>query len=148
LGAIQNQLSEQQRQISSARQDIDRTEIDLSQTRADLQSSLNSTNEELNGSIARTHDEVAVLQWHGERNYFEFTINKSKQYSRVGPLTIALRKADSRHKRFDMMMLLEDNELQKSSANLYEKVWISLSDRPQPIELVVNKITKDHIEGI
>jgi len=45
------------------------------------------------------------------------------------------------------MMLVEDNELQKKSVNLYETVWISMSDRPQPLELVVNKITKDHIEG-
>lgn len=147
LGAIQNQLSEQQRQIASARQDIDMTKVDLSQARDDLQNNINSTKNELNGSIARTHDEVVVLQKRGERNYYEFAINKSKQYSRVGPLSIALRKADTKHKRFDMMMLVDDNQLQKRSVNLYETVWISLSDQPQPIELVVNKITKDHIEG-
>ncbi len=90
---------------------------------------------------------MVVLQKRGERNYYEFALDKSKQYSRVGPLSVELRKADAKHKRFDMMMLVDDNEFQKKSVNLYETVWISLSDRPQPIELVVNKITKDHIEG-
>ncbi len=144
---IQSQLSEQQKQIASAREDIDQTRSDLSETRNDLQNNLNSTKDELNGSIARTHDEVVALQKRGERNYYEFAIDKSKQYSRVGPLSVELRKADSKHKRFDMLMLVDDNELQKKSVNLYETVWISLSDRPQPLELVVNKITKDHIEG-
>jgi hypothetical protein len=147
LGSIQSQLSKQQTQIASAREDINRTQSELSQTRNDLQSNLNTTKDELNGSIARTHDEVVALQKRGERNYYEFAIDKSKQFSRVGPLSIELRKADTKNKRFDMRMLVDDNELQKKSVNLYETVWISLSDRPQPIELVVNRITKDHIEG-
>lgn len=147
FGEIQSRLSEQQKQIASAREDIDQTRSDLSQARSDLQNNLNSTKDELNGSIARTHDEVVVLQKRGERNYYEFAIDKSKQYSRVGPLSVELRKADGKHKRFDMLMLVDDNEIQKKSVNLYETVWISLSDRPQPLELVVNKITKDHIEG-
>jgi hypothetical protein len=147
FGKIQSQLSDQQKQIASAREDIDRTKSDLTHSRDDLQNNINSTKDELNGSIARTHDDVVALQKRGERNYYEFAIDKSKQYSRVGPVSVELRKADTKHKRFDLMMLVDDNQLQKKSVNLYETVWISLSDRPQPIELVVNKITKDHIEG-
>lgn len=147
LGRIQRQLVEQQKQIASAREDIDRTKTDLNQTRDDLQNNLASTKDELNGSIAHTHDEVVALEKRGERNYYEFAIDKSKQYSRVGPISVELRKADTKHNRFDMKMLVDDNELQKKGVNLDETVWISLSDRPQPLELVVNKITKDHIEG-
>jgi septal ring factor EnvC (AmiA/AmiB activator) len=147
LRQIQSQLSEQQKEIASAREDIDKTKGALSQTRDDLQNNINSAKDELNGSIARTHDDVVALQKRGERNYYEFAIAKSKQYSRVGPLSIELRKADTKHKRFDMMMLVDDNQLQKKSVNLYETVLIGLSDRPQPLELVVNKISKDHVEG-
>lgn len=147
LGQLQRQLVEQQKQIASAREDIDRTKSDLNQTRDDLQNNIASTKDELNGSIARTHDEVAVLQKRGERNYYEFAVDKSKQYARVGPISVELRKADTKHKRFDIRMLVDDNALEKKGVNLYETVWISLSDRPQPLELVVNKITKDHVEG-
>ncbi|HEY7335366.1 MAG TPA: hypothetical protein VH639_10810 [Bryobacteraceae bacterium] len=147
LGQIRSQLAEQQHQITSAREDIDKTRNELSQARDDLEGTIDSTKTELNGSIARTHDEVVALQKRGERNYYEFAIDKSKRYSRVGPLSLELRKADVKHKRFDVMMLVEDNELQKKGVNLYENVWISVSDRPQPLELVVNKISKDHVEG-
>jgi predicted nuclease with TOPRIM domain len=147
LAKLQSQISEQQKQIEGAREDIERTKNDLSQARDDLQNTIGSTKTELNGSIARTHDELVALEKRGERNYYEFAIDKSKQFSRVGPMGISLRKSDVKHKRFDMAMRVDDNELTKNGVNLYETVWISLGDRPQPVELVVNKIGKNHIEG-
>jgi len=137
---IQTQLSDQQQQLASTREDLDKT-------RDDLQSSVSSTKDELNGSIARTHDELVALQKRGEKNYYEFQIAKSKAFEKVGPLRLSLRKADAKHKRYDVTMLVDDNQLQKKSVNLYETVWLNLADRPQPLEVVVNQITKDHIQG-
>jgi len=88
-----------------------------------------------------------ALQRRGERNYYEFQLTKSKAFERVGPLRLSLRKADTKHKRFDMNMMVDDNQLEKKSVNLYETVWLNLADRPQPLELVVNSISKDHISG-
>ena len=137
---LQGQLSDQQKQLASTREDLNRT-------RDDLNGALNSTKDELSGSIAKTHDELVALQRRGERNYYEFELNKSKQFERVGPLRLSLRKADTKHKRFDMNMLVDDNQLQKKGVNLYETIWINTGDRPQPMELVVNQIAKDHIQG-
>ena len=44
-------------------------------------------------------------------------------------------------------MMVDDNQLQKKGVNLYEPVWINLADRPQPLELVVNEISKNEIKG-
>ena len=35
----------------------------------------------------------------------------------------------------------------KKNVNLYEPVWITLEDRPQPVQLVVNHVEKNEIEG-
>ena len=43
--------------------------------------------------------------------------------------------------------MVEDNRLEKKNVNLYEPVLINLSDRPQPVEVVVNFISKDAIRG-
>jgi hypothetical protein len=144
---IQGQLSDQQKALASAREDLDKTREDLGRTRDDLQGNIDSTRGELSGSIARTHDEVVALQKRGERNYYEFQLTKSKQFERVGPLRLSLRKADTKHKRFDVTMMVDDNELQKKNISLFETVSLSLADRPQPLEVVVNQITKDHIRG-
>ncbi|MCU1274242.1 MAG: hypothetical protein JWO48_1673 [Bryobacterales bacterium] len=137
---LEGQLSEQQKQLASTRED-------LNKTRDDLSGALNNTRDELSGSIARTHEDLVALQKRGERNYYEFELNKSKQFQRVGPVRLSLRKADTKHKRFDVNLFVDDNELQKKSVNLYETIWINTGDRPQPMELVVNQITKDHIQG-
>jgi len=137
---LQGQLSDQQKQLASTREDLDKT-------RDDLNGALNNTRDELSGSIAKTHDELVALQKRGERNYYEFDLNKSKEFERVGPLRLSLRKADTKHKRFDVNMLVDDNQLQKKGVNLYETIWINAGDRPQPMELVVNQIRKDHIQG-
>lgn len=140
LERFQSQLSDQGKQIASTREDLDKT-------REALQGKLDSTRDELSGSIARTHDELVALQKRGERNYYEFTLDKSKQFRRVGPLSLSLRKANVKRKSYDLTMLVDDNQLQKKSVNLFEPVWINFADRPQPLELVVNKIDRDHIQG-
>jgi septal ring factor EnvC (AmiA/AmiB activator) len=140
LKQIQNRLSDQEQQIASAREDVNKT-------REDLQGSLDSARYELSGSIARTHDELVELQRRGESDYFEFTLDKSKQFHRVGPLSVSLRKANVKRKSYDIALLVDDNQLQKKSVNLFEPVWINLADGSRPLELVVNKIDRDHIQG-
>ena len=140
LKQIQNRLSDQEKQIASARED-------LGKTREDLQGNLDSARDELSGSIARTHDELVALQRRGESDYFEFTLDKSKQFHRVGSLSVSLRKANVKRKSYDITLLVDDNQLQKKSVNLFEPVWINLADGSRPLELVVNKIDRDHIQG-
>jgi hypothetical protein len=65
----------------------------------------------------------------------------------VGPISLSLRKVDFKKKHYDLSMMVDDFELQKKSVNLFEPVWITLSDHPQPVELVVNEIHKDEIKG-
>src|SRR5215831_8665516 len=75
----------------------------VAKNRTDLETSLSSTKDELNGSIAKTHEELVVLQKRGERNYFEFDLNKSKQFQRLGPLMLSLRRTDAKHMNYDLM---------------------------------------------
>lgn len=137
---LQNQVAEHQKQIDSSRED-------LNKTREDLESKVNSSHDELSGSIARTHDEVAELQKRGERNYYEFKLEKTKDFQRVGPFSVSLRKVNFKRKSYDLAMIVDDNQLQKKSVNLYEPVWIRVGDHPQPAELVVNQISKNQIQG-
>ena len=137
---VEGQLSENADKIASTQQQVERT-------REDLEGNLNSTRNDLNGSIARTHEELVALQKQGERDFQEFKLTKSKEFRRVGPLSLALRKADTKRKRFDVELLVDDIKLQKKSVNLYEPFYITVSDRPAPVEVVVNRINRDEVEG-
>src|SRR5579859_5339204 len=137
---LQAQLAEQQKQLKE-------TQDEVARNRSDLEGSINSTRDDLNGSIAKTHDELVALEKRGERSYFEFDLSKSKQFQRVGPLTLSLRKVDTKHKHYNLAMIVDDNELQKKNVNLYEPVWIHTENDSQPVQIVVNRIDKNLIHG-
>ena len=137
---LQAQLEDQQKQLKDT-QDL------VAKNRADLESNLGSTKEELNGTIAKNHDELVALEKRGERSYFEFDINKSKQFQRFGPLTVSLRHTDTKHMNYDLMMVVDDNQLTKKHVNLYEPIWIHTESEGQPVQIVVNKISKNFVHG-
>ena len=137
---LQTQLAKQQRQLKET-QDL------VAKNHSELESSLNSTRDELNGSIARTHEELVALAKRGERSYFEFDLAKSKEFQRFGPLPLSLRKTDTKHNSFDMAMIVDDNQLMKKKVNLYEPIWIHTESPSQPVQVVVNRITKDLVHG-
>lgn len=137
---LKAQLDDQQKQLKE-------TQDQVAKNRADLEGSISSTRDELNGSIAKTHDELVALERRGERSYFEFDLSKSKQYQRVGPLTLSLRKADTKHKSYDLAMIVDDNELNKKKVNLYEPIWIHTENGGQPLQVVVNRIDKNLVHG-
>jgi uncharacterized coiled-coil protein SlyX len=126
---IQSQLAEQQKQIEANRQD------------------LGSTRTELQGSIARTHDELVVLERKGERAYYEFDLDKSSQFQRKGPVGISLHKSNTKHQNADLELMVDDVKLSKKHVNLYEPVFFYSADNKQPAELVINSISKNHIHG-
>jgi hypothetical protein len=88
-----------------------------------------------------------VLQKKGERNYYEFDISKSKQFQRNGSLGIRLKKANDKHQYADLELLVDDRNLSQKHVNLYQPVMFYTPDSPQPLELVINSISKDHIHG-
>jgi len=133
---LQSQLDEQGKEIEQTRNDIASTRGDLDNTRT-----------ELTGSIARTHDELVVLEKRGERNYYEFDISKSKEFQRNGPFGIRLRKANVKHQYADLELMVDDRSLTQKHVNLYQPVMFYTPDTPQAAEVVINEVTKDHIHG-
>jgi len=136
LKKLQSQLDAQGKAIEDTRSDLAITQSDLTSTRT-----------ELTGSIARTHEELVLLQKKGERNYYEFDIYKSKQFQKEGPLGIRLKKANTNHQYADLELLIEDRDLSQKHVNLYQPVMFYTPDSQQPVELVINSISKDHIHG-
>jgi Tfp pilus assembly protein PilX len=140
LRRLQTAVSDQEKKLQA-------TQAEVVKTRTDLEGNLHSTRNELNGSIAKTHDELVVLEKRGERNYFEFDIVKSKQFQRTGPLSISVRRTDTKHGNIDLVLLVNDREVRKKGVNLYEPVWIYETKDAQPVQVVVNRIDKDLAHG-
>jgi hypothetical protein len=141
------QLKELRARLDDQQKQLKETQDAVAQNRTDLEGNINSTRDELNGSIAKTHEELVALAKRGERSYFEFDLTKSKQFQRVGPVTLSLRKADTKHKSYDVEMIVDDNQLSKKKVNLYEPIWIHTENESQPVQVVVNRVEKNLVHG-
>ena len=126
---VQSQLDAQGKAIESTQQD------------------LTSAKTELSGSIARTHGELVVLQRKGERSYYEFDLDKSKQFIHQGPVGIRLRKANIKNQYADLEILVDDAKLTQKHVNLFQPVIFYAADGQRPVELVINSVRKNHIHG-
>ncbi len=126
---MQSQLDAQGKAIESTQQD------------------LTSAKTELSGSIARTHGELVTLERKGERNYYEFDLDKSKQFAHQGPVGIRLRKANMKNQYADLEILVDDAKLTQKHVNLFQPVIFYAADGQRPIELVINSVRKNHIHG-
>jgi len=134
--AVDARFKKMQSELDAQGKEIDATRTDLASAKTDL-----------GGSIARTHGELVLLEKKGEQNYFEFDILKSKQFKREGPVGISLRKANEKHQYADLTLLVDDRNLTEKHVNLYQPAMFFEPDSPQPIEIVINDISKDHIHG-
>jgi hypothetical protein len=135
-GAQDQRFKKLQSEVDAQGKAIDDTRNDLANTRT-----------ELTGSIARTHGELVVLERKGERNFFEFDIQKSKDFKHEGPVSVRLRKADAKHGFADLLLVVDDRNLTQKHVNLYQPIMFYEPDSPQPVEVVIQDITKDHIHG-
>jgi hypothetical protein len=133
---LQSQLDEQGNAIEQTQNELVGTQGDLVNTRT-----------ELTGSIARTHDELVVLEKKGERSYFEFDLARTKEFKREGPLSISLRKVNSKRGYADLALIVDDRNLQQKHMNLYQPAMFYEPDSQQPAEVVIYDISKDHIYG-
>jgi hypothetical protein len=153
--AAARRTSAQEARFKKLQSQIDAQNKAIEDTRNDLA----GTRTELSGSIAKTHDELVVLEKKGERNYYEFDLTKSRsglfpfasgctsQFKREGPLSLCLRKANSKHGYADLELMVDDRNLSQKHVNLFQPVMYYQPEMQQPVEIVINQIDKDHIHG-
>jgi hypothetical protein len=112
-----------------------------------LENNLQSARTDLSSDIARNHDELVALEKKGDRNYYEFSFKKSLEYHHTGPISIALHKADAKKAFCDLGIVIDDKEMTRKHVNLYDAIALIPGGYNQPLELVINRIDKNAVQG-
>jgi chromosome segregation ATPase len=140
-------------QIASVSTDVGTVKTDVQNTKSQLEATianLKRATGELDSHaslIATNSSELKALRDLGERNYTEFSINKSKQFSRVGDVSIALKKVDVKRNRFTIEITSDDITVEKKDRTVNEPIQFLTKKARQPYEIVVNSVSKDLIKG-
>jgi hypothetical protein len=126
--------------VASTRSELDKTIADLRRTTGDMGV--------MSGLIATNGKEIQALRELGERDYFEFTLNKTNSLERVGDIQVLVKKADPKRNRYTIEVVAEDKKVEKKDRNVNEPVqFYVVSKARQPYELVVNEVRKNQIVG-
>jgi len=99
-------------EVGNAKKDIEATKGDLEATKGKLERSLGDMNV-MSGLIARNHDDLDDLRRRGDRNYYEFTLQKSKNAERVGPVQMLLNKTDPKKAMYTVTIVADDKTIPK-----------------------------------
>ena len=134
--------------VSGAKKDIEATRSDLEATKSKLERA-NGDMGVMSGLIAKNHDDLEELKRRGDRNYYEFTVQKAKTPQRVGPVQIALNKTDPKKSKYTMTVLADDKSIEKKDKTAGEPVqfYVKGSARQAPYEIVVFDVAKNQITG-
>ena len=131
--------------VSGVKTDVGGVRTDLGKTQTDLAttiSQLTSMKGDLNGHsslIARNHDELELLKHKGDRNHYEFTLNKG-QRKPVGTISLELKKADGKKNRFTLVVDSDDKQYEKKDRSLNEPLQFYSGKDPALFEIVVNSV--------
>ena len=103
----------------------------------------------MSGLIARNHDDLEELKRKGDRNYYEFTVQKSKTPQRIGPVQISLNRTDHKKSRYTVTVLADDTAIEKKDKTAGEPVqfYVKGTQRYSPYEIVVFDVGKNQVTG-
>jgi predicted nucleic acid-binding Zn-ribbon protein len=134
--------------LGGAKKDIDATKSDLEATKGKLERATGDMGV-MSGLIAHNHDDLEELKRRGDRNYYEFTVQKAKTPQRVGPVQMSLNKADTKKSKYTMTVLVDDKAIEKRDKTAGEPVqfYVKGSARTTPYEIVVFDVGKNAITG-
>jgi hypothetical protein len=130
--------------------DVNKLGTDVTGVKTDLdatKSSLNLTRGEFGTLIAKNHDEVEELRRMGERDYYEFTIEKKNTREKVGDLMVELRNVNEKKNLYTVAIYVDDARYEKRNRSANEPIYFFTHGTRAPVEFTVNQIGKDKIVG-
>ncbi len=130
--------------------DVNKLNGDVNGVKTDLDAAKNSiqmARSEMGTLIARNHDEIDQLRRMGQRDYFEFTVQRKSGATKVGSIQIELKDTNTKKNRYTINVLADDNSFEKKDRSVNEPIFFYTGGNRSALELVVNKVTKTTATG-
>jgi hypothetical protein len=146
VGAVQTDVAGVKTDVGGVKTDVASTQADLADTTTQLTRVMGDSGV-MSGLIATNHDELEMLKHKGDRNYYEFTLQKGAPAQNVGTIKVGLKKVDSKRSKFTLAVSADDKNIEKKDKNLDEPIQFYSGKTPALFEIVVNSIGKNQVTG-
>jgi hypothetical protein len=138
-----------QQQVGALSTDLSSTKTDLNTTKSNvntLASDLGMARSQMGTLIARNHDDIEYLRKLGDRDYFEFTLTKSKA-EKVAGIGLTLKRTNLKHYQYTLATLVDDIQVDRKDCVVNSPVFFYVNGSRKPYELVVNSVGSSEVKG-
>ncbi len=146
FGAVKGEVAGVKGEVTKVSADVSDTKNDLATTKGRLEHAIGDLNKH-SELIATTHDELEVLKHRGDKDYFEFTLNKGKDATRLSIVSLQLKKTDPKNGTFTLYVLADDKKIEKKDKNINEPLQFYTGRDRSLFEVVVNTVDKNQVTG-
>ena len=146
FGAVATEVSGVKGEVTKVSADVSDTKNDLAVTKGKLDHAIGDLNKH-SELIATSHDELEMLKHRGDRDYFEFTLKKDKDPTRLSIVSLQLKKTDPKKSKFTLYVLAEDKKIEKKDRTINEPLQFYTGRDRALFEVVVNSVDKNTVTG-
>jgi multidrug efflux pump subunit AcrA (membrane-fusion protein) len=137
---------EQSEQIAGVRTDVAATRSDLEATKQRLEKTMGDLGVQ-SGLIAHTREDLDVLRRKGDREYYEFTLLKGKQSTRISTVNLQLKRANARRGTYTLDVIADDRAIEKKNRTAFEPLQFYTGRDRLLDEVVVFTVDKNKVSG-
>jgi len=145
LAAVSGEVGNVKTDVGSAKTDIQKTQTDLAATNAKLEKTIGDLGV-ASGLIAHNAQELEILKHKGDRNYYDFTLQKNAR-TPVSTVSLLLKKVDPRKSKFTLNVIADDRTIEKKDRTLNEPLQFYTGRDHTLYEVVVFNADKNSITG-
>jgi hypothetical protein len=145
IAAVSGEVSGVKSDVGSAKTDIQKTQNDLAATNAKLEHAMGDLGVQ-SGLIAHNASELDMLKRKGERNYYDFTLQKNARQP-VSTVSLQLKKVDPKKGKFTLNVIADDRTIEKKDRTVAEPLQFYTGRDHMLYEVVVFTANKNSITG-
>ena len=143
IGQVNNEVGGVKTQVTQVKNDLDTTRRDLEGT----QRQLVDVRDTLSAAVAKNSSELSQLRLKGERDYFEFTLPKKNEATKVEDIRIVLTNADQKKGKISLKIMVDDSALEKKDRSINEPIQFLVGQNRIRYEVVINWVQKNKAGG-
>jgi uncharacterized protein (DUF3084 family) len=145
IASVSGEVTGVKSDVGAAKTDIQKTQSDLAATNAKLEHAMGDLGVQ-SGLIAHNSQELDMLKRKGERNYYDFTLQKGARQP-VSTVSLQLKKVDPKKSKFTLNVIADDRTIEKKDRTVSEPLQFYTGRDHLLYELVVFTANKNSITG-
>jgi multidrug efflux pump subunit AcrA (membrane-fusion protein) len=145
IAAVSGEVSGVKTEVGAAKTDIQKTQTDLAATNSKLEHAIGDLGLQ-SGLIAHNASELDMLKRKGERNYYDFTLQKNAR-TPISTVSLQLKKVDPKKSKFTLNVSADDRTIEKKDRTVGEPLQFYTGRDHLLYEVVVFTANKNSITG-